>query len=155
MDELIRQGQWWWLLIPLGTGILALTGSWVGAKLGQRTEHQQWLRNQKMETYASYLNATTALHDALQGRAHKNKAALKECFGVLTSGSAEFVAPAKVEALIQEFSAHYLLYMYELAVQRTDAEQNSSIPPAPTAKSLEEATAKLRKAMRADLGIKS
>ncbi|MEW1821747.1 hypothetical protein AB0323_13325 [Arthrobacter sp. NPDC080031] len=56
MDELIKQGQWWWLLVvPIATGSLALLGSWLGSRLGKTTEHEQWLRNEKIETYSEYL----------------------------------------------------------------------------------------------------
>lgn len=55
MDELVKQGQWWWLLIPLGTGVFALIGSWLGSFLGRTTEHKQWLRNQKQEAYSEFM----------------------------------------------------------------------------------------------------
>lgn len=58
MDDLVRQGQWWWLLIPLGTGVFALIGSWLGSFLGRTTEHKQWLRNEKVETYSKFLMQT-------------------------------------------------------------------------------------------------
>lgn len=65
MDELIKQGQWWWLLIvPVATGGLALFGSWWGSRLGKSTEHEQWLRNEKVETYSQYLE-TIRLGDIL------------------------------------------------------------------------------------------
>lgn len=65
MDELIKQGQWWWMLIPLGTGIFALVGSWLGSRLGKDNEHAQWRRNQKQVEYARYLDAVEDLNTAL------------------------------------------------------------------------------------------
>lgn len=56
MDELIKQGQWWWpFLVPIATGLLALLGSWVGTKLGKATEHAQWLRNERVRVYVDFL----------------------------------------------------------------------------------------------------
>jgi len=51
MDKLVEPGQWWLLLIPLGTGVFALVGSWLGARLGRTNEHWQWLRNEKRKEY--------------------------------------------------------------------------------------------------------
>lgn len=55
MDELVKQGQWWWLLIPLGTGVFALFGSWLGASLARWSEQKQWTRNKKQEAYADFI----------------------------------------------------------------------------------------------------
>ncbi|MBT2522758.1 hypothetical protein [Arthrobacter sp. ISL-28] len=65
MDDLIRQGQWWWLLVPLGTGLFALIGSWVGSTLGKATEHWQWLRNEKQKEYVAAVGSLSAAVDAL------------------------------------------------------------------------------------------
>ncbi|MEW1821752.1 hypothetical protein AB0323_13350 [Arthrobacter sp. NPDC080031] len=57
MDEFIKQGQWWWLLIvPLATFVFALFGSWWGTNLGKITEHEQWLRNQKQTAYQKFVS---------------------------------------------------------------------------------------------------
>lgn len=56
MDDLIRQGQWWWLLLPVVTALFALFGSWLGSKLGKDSEHAQWLRNRKQELYYNFLD---------------------------------------------------------------------------------------------------
>lgn len=58
MDELIRQGQWWWpFLVPVATGVLALAGSWAGSKWGKTAEHKQWRRNQRQEAYLGLFGA--------------------------------------------------------------------------------------------------
>lgn len=58
MDELIKQGQWWWpFAVPVAAGIFALVGSWFGTKWGKTTEHQQWLRNERTKVYADFLSA--------------------------------------------------------------------------------------------------
>jgi hypothetical protein len=66
MDELIKQGQWWWLVaVPVLTGALALLGSWWGSRLGKKTEHAQWLRNAKETAYVEFLDrAQTLLTEA-------------------------------------------------------------------------------------------
>lgn len=66
MDELIKQGQWWWLLaVPVLTGVFALFGSWWGSRLGKQTEHGQWLRNAKETAYVRFLDqAQTLLAEA-------------------------------------------------------------------------------------------
>ena len=78
MDELIKQGQWWWLLIPLGTGLFALGGSWLGAFLGRSYEHEQWLRDRKQAAYAEFLSAiveaTSTLHPAIEAREAQRRA---------------------------------------------------------------------------------
>jgi hypothetical protein len=56
MDELTKQGQWWWpFLVPAATAILALFGSWFGTRWGKTTEHQQWLRNERVKVYTDFL----------------------------------------------------------------------------------------------------
>lgn len=61
MDEWIKQGHWWWLLVvPIATGIFALLGSWLGSKLGKSTEHKQWLRDQQRNAYADLIDSTKA-----------------------------------------------------------------------------------------------
>lgn len=61
MDELIAQGQWWWLLpVPVLTFLFAVAGSWIGSALGKRTEHQQWLRNERR---SEYISVAATLHD--------------------------------------------------------------------------------------------
>lgn len=58
MDELIRQGQWWWpFLVPVSTGLLALAGSWFGSKWGKTAEHKQWRRNQRQDAYLALFDA--------------------------------------------------------------------------------------------------
>ncbi|MDR6438768.1 hypothetical protein J2790_003935 [Paenarthrobacter nicotinovorans] len=78
MDELIKQGQWWWLLIPLGTGLFALGGSWLGAFLGRSHEHKQWLRDSKQAAYAEFLSAiveaTSTLNPAIEAREAQRRA---------------------------------------------------------------------------------
>lgn len=72
MDEFIKQGHWWWLLIvPVATFVFALAGSWWGANLGKITEHKQWLRNQKQAAYQRFVRATQTnaltVHASLSG----------------------------------------------------------------------------------------
>lgn len=66
MDELIKQGQWWWLVLP---AVLALFGSWLGALFGKTSEHAQWLRNQKLESYTTYVNACKHIVSVTRGMA--------------------------------------------------------------------------------------
>ncbi|PNH86114.1 hypothetical protein [Arthrobacter sp. AFG20] len=54
--------QWLLLGVPFLTGGLALLGSWYGSWLGRKTEHQQWLRNQKQTAYSEFLGAFDALY---------------------------------------------------------------------------------------------
>ncbi|MFE4078201.1 hypothetical protein [Paenarthrobacter sp. YIM B13468] len=64
MDELIKQGQWWWpFFVPIATGILAMLGSWLGSRWGKTTEHKQWLRNKKMEAYSDFLSVAESMVD--------------------------------------------------------------------------------------------
>lgn len=49
------------LTVPILTGLLALFGSWVGSFLGRTTEHKQWKRNQKVETYMDFLEVARPL----------------------------------------------------------------------------------------------
>lgn len=56
MDEWIKQGHWWWLLVvPIATGVFALLGSWLGSRLARRSEQTQWTRNKKQEAYADFI----------------------------------------------------------------------------------------------------
>lgn len=62
MEQLIREGQWWWpFVVALATAILAYGGSWLGAKLGKSHEHNQWSRNEKIKAYASFLSELNPL----------------------------------------------------------------------------------------------
>lgn len=66
MDKLVEAGQWWLLLIPLGTGVCALLGSWLGASLARHSERKQWTRNRKQEAYALFIGrAGFTANDAL------------------------------------------------------------------------------------------
>lgn len=56
MDEFVKQGHWWWLLIvPVATFVFALLGSLWGSNLGKITKHKQWFRNQKQAAYQKFV----------------------------------------------------------------------------------------------------
>lgn len=60
MEELVRQGQWWWLVaVPVVSGGFALLGGWWGSKLGKNTEHTQWQRNERLKAYTDFLTSVT------------------------------------------------------------------------------------------------
>lgn len=71
MDKLVSEGQWWWLfVVPVAAGFFALLGSWIGSRLGKVTEHQQWLRNHKIESYTNLLRQAHASINSLDAHQH-------------------------------------------------------------------------------------
>lgn len=50
-----------WVAV-LASAIAVLAGVWLGSKLNRQSEHEAWLRNQRMATYARLL---AVLHEAL------------------------------------------------------------------------------------------
>ncbi|WP_130449790.1 hypothetical protein [Zhihengliuella halotolerans] len=59
MIEFLESFQW--VIVPLLAGFLALLGSWKGAKWGKTTEHEQWLRNERLRVYTRFLEEDVPL----------------------------------------------------------------------------------------------
>ncbi|WP_323960481.1 hypothetical protein GC088_03245 [Arthrobacter sp. JZ12] len=54
--------SWQIAIITTATGgAFAIIGSWLGSKWGKKTEHDQWLRNEKKQVYVSSLRALDEL----------------------------------------------------------------------------------------------
>lgn len=106
MDELVKQGQWWWLILP---AVLALFGSWLGAKLGKTNEHEQWLRNQKVEKYTAYVNACKHIVRVTNGTA-PDPERFNESWTTLGLIDAELVASKKVQARLDGFDRAFFNY---------------------------------------------
>jgi hypothetical protein len=144
VDELVRQGQWWWLLIPLGTGVFALIGSWLGAKLGKTTEHAQWLRNRKVDSYTAYVNACKHIvRGKQQGVTEQDVSKFEASFTQLSLIDAELVATKKVQARLDEFNDAFFLYV---TTPDGDTEKLT--------KDYKESLRRLNEAFRKDLKIK-
>ncbi|MFJ6536746.1 hypothetical protein ACIQH5_10975 [Paenarthrobacter sp. NPDC091711] len=97
MDELIKQGQWWWILVPVLT---ALAGAWVGARLTRTTEHKQWLRNQKVEAYTNILRQVNAAIGDLDAAVTKRKTSRGDSLKDITDTSnarLELIAASQVK----------------------------------------------------------
>lgn len=74
MKALIEQGQWLGpFVVPAITGAFALFGSWFGMKLGKATEHNQWLRNERLEAYAAFLEANEAVQRTMSDTPYGRK----------------------------------------------------------------------------------
>ncbi|MFS0717123.1 hypothetical protein ABC337_13840 [Arthrobacter sp. 1P04PC] len=150
MDELIKQGQWWWLLLPVATGAFALGGSWLGAHLGRRTEHSQWLRNEKRKAYHEFLKSGHSLAQFLS-EAPERWQMLKEDMDVhakiLLSEDIDFFAPKRLDKHLMAFSTAVVgAFAYEESA--TDGLTREQ-----ARKNFDKAHQTLRKAMRKDLGI--
>lgn len=107
MDELIKQGQWWWLVLP---AVLALFGSWLGAIIGKTSEHDQWLRNQRLEKYTTYVNACKHLVRVRRG-VPSNRDQFEENFAKLSLIDVELVATKRVQARLDHFNDAFFSYM--------------------------------------------
>ena len=150
MDELIKQGQWWWLLVPLGTGVFALVGSWLGAKLGQKTEHKQWLRNEKQKEYVAAIAATTSILEAVRLMVLDQSATL-ELEPSTYIPPIDVLAPHKVKVTLREF----LVGIHECIDVLQDLNSSDRMDRARLRfEALAEKHATLLKQIREDLGVK-
>jgi hypothetical protein len=115
MDELIRQGQWWWLIaVPVVAGLFALAGAWFGGRLGKYNEHSQWRRNERVEAYTDFLSAITEEQYKRWGADHPP---LK--FPRIQLAKIEIVGSQKVRALARKFQVPLMMiHMYTPAVSR-------------------------------------
>ncbi|MDR6637517.1 hypothetical protein [Paenarthrobacter nitroguajacolicus] len=106
MDELLRQGQWWWLLVPIAAAVVGtVAGVWIGARLSKTTEHEQWLRNQKIDSYTNFLRQIHAWIRALDKEHDAPMAADEESVPLkditdTTNARLDLVASRKVRGLI-------------------------------------------------------
>lgn len=111
MDEWIRQGHWWWLLVvPLATGVFALFGSWLGSMLGKTTEHDQWLRNQRMQNYMDFMEACAVLRNRAEGILNHTEEKFNDSHALLSRGAAQFVATDKTREEVEQFLTIHLDY---------------------------------------------
>ncbi len=148
MDELLKSGQWWWLLVvPILTGAFALGGSWLGAKLGKTTEHQQWIRNEKTEVYSQLMSMVTQISFLITGMKFSLKSAAFERDPLMKKSAARFrlIAPKHIQNL---YSDHRHITMTCLTKLRAKEELSSSEIELYTS-----TRDKLEDMMRFDLGI--
>ncbi|MGO4650220.1 hypothetical protein AB4068_00845 [Arthrobacter sp. 2RAF22] len=153
MDELIKQGQWWWLLVvPVATGGFALFGSWWGSRLGKTTEHEQWLRNEKVETYSQYVESLRRLDHLLSSviiGAMSLDDALKSDF--TGASRLRLISPKSVrEAAMDHNKSRQAVVQFLLGSSKEDSQApafNDAV------NRLDEARSHLTEIMRRDLSI--
>lgn len=153
MDELIKQGQWWWpFLVPAATGLLALLGSWVGTKLGKATEHAQWLRNEKMTAYRTYMNAAHAFENVAKGHRPFNSSEMNEQQKILYSVDPDLVSSPLVDKAMSRYNSVFgstLIVVVERRASGTEETEDERRQ----LHELEAETKRLMNAFRKDLGI--
>jgi hypothetical protein len=110
MDELIKQGQWWWVLLPIVTAVFAVAGSWLGAKLGKDNEHEQWLRDRRLEKYTTYANACKHIISVRNGMQEVDESKFFESFATLSLIDVELVASKKVQSELDSFNKAFFEY---------------------------------------------
>lgn len=147
MDGLIKEGQWWWaFLVPLATGLLALLGSWLGTKWGKTTEHQQWLRNQKIEVYTNLLRqihaSTLSLEAYKQGTQVGEPPNLQDITDT-TNARLAIVAPYKIR--------HLALWQLDAMLKASAAVDDATYEK--ERQSFESLVGELQAAIRRDLGL--
>ncbi|MDP9982966.1 hypothetical protein J2W14_002368 [Pseudarthrobacter oxydans] len=105
MEDLVRQGQWWWLVaIPVVTGVFALAGAWFGGSLGKYNEHTQWRRNQRAEAYTDFL---TALNEEIRKISHlRDSRKADVVFPETELARIEIVGSQNVRVLARKFQDH-------------------------------------------------
>ncbi|UVJ37991.1 hypothetical protein [Arthrobacter sp. CJ23] len=146
MDELIKQGQWWWpFLVPVATGILAVAGSWFGTKLGKTTEHDQWLRNQKIEAYTNVLRQVHASVNSLDARHHNLEPASSQHKDITDTTNARLLIVASDEVTTYLNVNQYSLRRALEAVKTDGYENERSV--------LTQSVARLQESIRKDLGV--
>lgn len=151
MEELIKQGQWWWpYLVPTLTGIFAL---WIGTKFGKATEHSQWLRNEKRQAYQKYLQSGKFLAQMLNrtpAQRDQVKEDMQAHLKTLFADELDFFAPKHLEKPLKAFNSSVTdAFAYE------DGEGQESMTRGDTRQKFSAAYGDLRDAMRKDLGIKN
>lgn len=142
MDELIKQGQWWWLILP---AVLALLGSWLGTRWGKTTEHSQWLRNQKIEVYTNLLrqiHASTASLDAYKQGTETDGPNLNDITDT-TNARLAIVAPSKIR--------HLAIWQLHALVRASAAVADTSYDKERQA--VDSSCGQLETAIRRDLGL--
>jgi hypothetical protein len=150
MDELIKQGQWWWLVsVPVLAGAFALLGSWLGSKLGKSTEHWQWLRNEKRKEYiaaiASMDTLTHGMGKLARLEAREPSASAKPTF----IPPINVLAPNSVKLKLNAFLAASNAYM---EIHTLDSEDRQ--PMLQAHREVEKANSEFLLAVRNDLGVK-
>lgn len=109
MEDLVRQGQWWWLIaIPVVTGVFALAGSWFGGRLGKNNEHTQWRRNERVKAYTDFLTAIDGETQKISHLRDSRKVALE--FPGAELARIEIMASQSVRVLARKFHDHVNVY---------------------------------------------
>lgn len=108
MDDLVRQGQWWWLIaVPVVAGGFALWGGWWGSRLGKNTEHSQWQRNEQVKVYTDFLTSITEELQKIRPVGDVDEVELK--FPADEMARIEIVGSQDVRELAHRFRQHILI----------------------------------------------
>lgn len=152
MDQLIAQGQWWWLFpIPLLTFLFAISGSWIGSLLGKRTEHWQWLRNEKRKEYIAAVDSLDSLILRISRlRTVERAVSPPEDFSYLTP--LRMLGPENIGLCVRTIIDNVYSCVDVLETSTTQAERDRMIPHLMT---LREEQVKLIRLIREDLKVAS
>lgn len=128
MEELVRQGQWWWLIaVPVVAGVFALLGGWWGSRLGKDTEHSQWQRNERMKAYADFLSAIDEAREKIGPLEHPPS--LMEPFPNNELARIEIVGSQAVRVLASQFRS-CLLRVHMASMSTVEAFGNADLTEA-------------------------
>lgn len=152
MDQLISQGQWWWVFsIPLLTFIFALAGSWWGSRLGRTTEHWQWLRNEKRERYVTTLNDLNQMMDQLDADILAETLLDERPYDPTALTSMRLIQPREIRNTIASIVDEMSICLDLLEAAKTQEERDKARPLLDT---IREKEADLIGLMRADLNVR-
>ncbi|GAB3537090.1 hypothetical protein GCM10027403_20160 [Arthrobacter tecti] len=141
------EAQLWITIVgAIAAGSLALLGSWLGSHLGKKTEHEQWLRNEKRAVYSNALKQVHRLVLLLQEH-ERTPIPSKRWDETFTETMEEadlgVIASAKVREAYQDF--------IDATIDAVASENPNTLP----AEYYHKKRRHLREVMRADLGIES
>lgn len=154
MDELIEQGQWWWVFaVPIATGMLAVLGSFLGTRFGKSAEHKQWVRNQKMKSYTEYLDACTAIHQATRGRHTQGPEEAGRSFHTFVSDQTPLVIPKKLLPLLEAQQLAFADFVGFISAGRRPGHEVDETELKRLEQKSYDATAALRDAFKKDLKL--